>query len=208
MKKDNEIELDVEYDLVFIIDCLPEGEYNDLRISQDLMQYLADNGIQQTTSICRNEKLLIATLQYLVRLAASGIKFCLHIISHGDTNGLYIKSTEQEIPWIKFRNFLKNINNAMGKTLMLNMTSCLGLHGIKIVDKNSIIHPFFGLIGYSDDLEVNRAKEINKLFYQKMVDNKPVNIAVQEIKKELTDDKLYCISAIGYKAIKNTLNKQ
>lgn len=200
------LNLDVEYDQIFIIDCLTEDQYNNWKISQDLKQYLADNGIQQTASICRNKKLVIATLQHLVRLAAGGTKFCLHIVSHGDENGLWIESTDEDVSWKEFRNFLKNINLSMGGTLTVNMTSCLGLHGIKIVDEKSSMLPFFGLIGYSEDLEVDRGKEINNLFYKKLLDGKQINVAVDEIKTELSDTNLYCISSVGYKAIKNTKN--
>lgn len=199
--------LDVEYDQIFIIDCLPEDQYNDWKISQNLMQYLANNGIQQSASICRNKKLVIATLQHLVRLAANGTKFCIHIVSHGDATGLWIKTTQQEISWDEFRNFLKNINASMGGTLTLNMTSCLGLHGIKIVDENATLLPFFGLVGYSKVLEVNKAKEINHLFYKKLLEGKQINEAVEEIKNELSDKNIYCISSVGYKAIKNTLSR-
>ena len=147
------LNLDVEYDQIFIIDCLTEDQYNNWKISQDLMQYLADNGIQQTVSVCRNKKLVVSTLQHLAKLAASGTKFCLHIVSHGDENGLWIETTNEDITWYEFRNFLENINSSMGSSLIINMTSCLGLHGIKIVDEKSSLLPFFGLIGYSEDLE-------------------------------------------------------
>lgn len=201
------LNLDVEYDQIFIIDCLTEDQYNNWKISQDLMQYLADNGIQQTVSVCRNKKLVVSTLQHLAKLAASGTKFCLHIVSHGDENGLWIETTNEDITWYEFRNFLENINSSMGSSLIINMTSCLGLHGIKIVDEKSSLLPFFGLIGYSEDLEVDRGKEINNLFYKKMLDGKQINDIVDEIKIELTDKNLYCISSVGYKSIKNTSSR-
>ncbi len=199
--------LEVEYDQIFIIDCLPEEQYNKYEISQDLMQFLADNGIQQSTSICRNKKLVISTLNHLVELSASGTKFCIHIVSHGDATGLWIETTKEEILWEDLRSFLKDINTNMGKTLTVNMTSCLGLHGIKIIDESSETLPFFGLVGYSIDLPVPQAKKINHLFYQKLLDGKQINTAVEEIKTDLSDSNIYCISAIGYKEIKNTLSR-
>lgn len=199
--------LDAEYDQVFFIDCLPENEYNEWKISQDLMKYLADNGVVQTSSICRTKKLVIATLHHLLRIAKSGTKFCLHIVSHGDKTGLWVKSTKEDVFWADFTKLLEQINNAMGGTLMVNMTSCLGLHGIKMVDENSENYPFFGLVGYSDDLEVDKGKEINKLFYKKIMDGKEVQEAVKELRDELKDDKLYCMSAQGFKIIKNKLSR-
>lgn len=68
------LSLDVEYDQIFIIDCLTEDQYNDWKISQDLMQYLADQGIQQTASICRNKKLIndfVWLLDNMVELGSS-----------------------------------------------------------------------------------------------------------------------------------------
>lgn len=81
MTKEKLNNLDVEYDQVFFIDCLLEDEHNKWKISQELMKFLADNGIVQTSSICRNKKLVIATLQHILKLASSGTKLCLHIVS-------------------------------------------------------------------------------------------------------------------------------
>ena len=72
--------LNVDYDYVFIIDCLTEEEYNKWKISQGLSQFLADNGIKQFSSICRNSKLVIATLKYLVKLSKEGAKFSIHFV--------------------------------------------------------------------------------------------------------------------------------
>jgi len=199
--------LDTKYDQVFVIDCLPEDEYNNWKISQDIMKFLADNGVVQTSSICRTKKLVIETLNYLLKIANGGTKFCLHVVSHGDKTGLWVKSTEEDILWSDFTKLLEKINNAMGGALIVNMTSCLGLHGIKMVDENSEHYPFFGLVGYSDDLEVDNGKEINKLFYKKILNGKEIQAAVNELKNELKDDKLYCMSSQGFKIIKNKLNK-
>lgn len=198
--------LSVEYDQIFFIDCLPEDEYNDWKISQDISQFLSDNGILQNTSICRNKKLVIATLNYVLKLASNETKICLHIVSHGDKDGLWIKSTDEDILWTDFKQLLGQINDAMGGTLLLNMTSCKGLNGIKIVDANATNYPFFGLIGYSVDLEVDRGKDINKMFYEKILNGKQIYDAVSELKKELNDDNLYCISSQGYKIIKSKLS--
>lgn len=200
-------ELDVEYDLVFIIDCLPENERQDFRLSQDLMDFLAKQGIHQTTSICENKKLVIATLNHLKKVANSGTKFFLHFISHGYEKGLWIKSTKEDIYWSEFKKHLKEINDILGGTLTINMTSCFGLHGIKIVDENSTDYPFFGLIGYSKELEVDKGKKINELYYSKLLDNKKINEAVDEIKQELNTSDIYCITSQGYKVIRNTLSK-
>jgi len=113
----------------------------------------------------------------------------LHIISLGDKNVLWIKSTNEDVLWTEITELLEKINNAMSRTLMVNMTSCLRLHRIKIVDENSQHYPFLGLIGYSDDLEVEKGKEINKLFYTKIISGREVQQAVTELRQELNDEK-------------------
>jgi hypothetical protein len=165
-------QLDAEYDHVFIIDVLPEQEYERFKISQDLMQFLANNGIPQKLSICRNKKLFLATMQYLVRAAAKGEKFALHFVGHGNEQGIGIKTTNEFLPWEDYRMFLNNINSHMNGNLLVNMTSCKGLHGIKIVDVNTLPLPFFGLIGCSKNLKVSKGKQINQLFYYKIIEGK------------------------------------
>ncbi|WP_299111513.1 hypothetical protein [uncultured Winogradskyella sp.] len=199
--------LDIEYDFVFIINCLPEKERVKFNISQDLMNFLAKEGVNQFTSICSNKVQVLEVFSYLKKLAKNGDKFCIHFISHGSKDGLWIKETQEDILWSEIRQHFNEINNLLGGTLTINMTSCLGLHGIKIVDENSTDYPFFGLVGYSKDLEVSQGKKINELFYSKLLNNKNVNEAVIEMKQELNDSNLYCISSQLYKAIKNTSNK-
>lgn len=171
------------------------------------MQFLADNGIEQFTSICRNRNLLIATLDYLVKLAKQGAKFSIHFVSHGGEKGLWIKSTKEYVLWEIFRQYLKQINDYMNGALTINMSSCFGLHGVKIVDVNADYLPFFGLIGYNIKLKVKRAKEINKSFYDKLISGQQITEAVENAKTELAEKNLFCITALGYKIIKNTLAK-
>lgn len=199
--------LDVAYDEVFIIDSLPDDEYENWQISQELMQLLAGKGIKSQTVRCRSRESLLVTFQYLVGCAASNVKFCLHLVSHGDDTGLWMRTTAEEVIWSELRQYFAEINKSMDDQLTVNMTSCFGLHGAKVVDENSPSLPFFGLIGYSDLLEVPRCKQINSLFYSKLIDGKPINIAVKEIRSELPDDKLYCISAAGYSAIRKAAGK-
>ena len=204
LKKKN---IDVDYDYIFIIDCLPEDEYDKFKISQGLMQFLADNGIEQFTSICRNRSLVIATLEHLVNLAKQGAKFSIHFVSHGGDKGLWIKSTKEYVLWETFRQYLKQTNDHMNGALTINMSSCFGLHGIKIVEPTADNLPFFGLIGYNVKLKVKRAKEINKSFYSKLISGQQINEAVENTKTELSDENLFCITAQGYKIIKNTLSR-
>lgn len=197
--------LNVDYDYVYIIDCLTEEEYTKWKISQVLMKFLAANGVLQFTSICRNSKLLFSTLDYLVKHSNEGAKFTIHFVAHGNDKGLWVKTANEFASWDRFSTYLKEINKNMDSSLTVNMSSCFGLHGIKIVDPNSDELPYFGLIGYSDKLKVKRATEINLTYYKNLIAGHPINISVEKTKEELKDTNLFCISAEGYKVIKNTL---
>lgn len=199
--------LDVEYDQVFIIDCLPTNQYDEWKISQDLMQYLADKGVKQTTSICKNKNILNKTFEFLIRLASNGSKFIIHIISHGNIQGLGFKETGEFITWEEFRNHLYNINNKMSDQLMVNMTSCFGIHGIKIVNECSPSYPFFGLIGYESELNVVKAKNINVEFYKNLLLGLSIPDSIEKLKSDLSDNGLYYISTQGYKKIRNVINQ-
>jgi hypothetical protein len=67
----------------------------------------------------------------------------------------------------------------MDGQLTVNMISCFGLHGAKIVDENSSTLPFFGQVGYLAELRVGRSIEFNELYYRKMLEGKPINIIVK-----------------------------
>lgn len=195
--------LKVDYDEVFIINVLPQKEHERFQISQQLMNFLAANGIRQRTATAPNRKAVMEVLQYLVDYAATGARFCIHFVSHGNEKGLGIKATDEMVYWHELRGYLSPINTFMKGQLVVNMTSCFGLHGAKIVDEAATSLPFFGLIGYSQKLKVAKARLINRLFYTKLLKGKPIHVAVAEIRTELADDHLYCISAAGYQAIKN-----
>jgi len=198
-------ELNVDYDEVVIIDTLPESQYDKFQIVQELSKFLVKSEINHKIVTSRNRKEVLEGFQYLVNLAASGVKFCLHIVSHGSDEGLWLAETAEDVYWQELRVYLSPINTLMEGQLIVNMTSCWGLHGAKIVDEKAKVLPFFGLIGYSEKLYVPVSKQINELFYTKWLVRKPINIIVQEIRAELADDRLYCISAIGYRAIKNAM---
>ena len=199
--------LDVSYDFVAIIDGLPKNERDDWKISDSLIHYLAENGIEQLLSLCNNKNMLVQSFEYFERLAEKGKNFCLHIICHGNIQGIGIKETNEILQWEEFREKLYSINNLMNQRLICNMTSCFGLHGIKIVDENSNNYPFFGLIGPTKEIEVDIAKKINQLFYLKQLDGKEIQNIVKEINNEIGTEQIECISSEGYKKIKAYIQK-
>jgi hypothetical protein len=122
-----------------------------------------------------------------VSTASTGTHSCLHFLSYRDNNGLWIKSTDEDLLWTEFRSNFEQLNNANNHQLTLDMTSRFGIHRIKIADDASADDFFYGLIGYSAELEINRGKEIDTRFYGKLLGGKLVNQAVEEIKNELND---------------------
>jgi hypothetical protein len=203
--KENQKRLDVSWDSIIIIDCLSEQEHKNWQIAEDLMQFLADKGITQQCYSCPDKKAFMQSCEHICKECLKDLKFCLHIVAHGNKDGIEIRTTKELISWKEIESSFIKINDAMEGQLLVNMTSCKGLNAIKIADKiNS--DPFFGIIGYVDDLPVDRAKDINKLFYSKIAEGKPVDIAISEINTELGIDKLCCISAEGYTTIKNQIN--
>jgi hypothetical protein len=199
--------LDVEYDLVFIIDCLSQQERGDYKISENLMKFLADNGIKQLQSQCNNKAMVLASLDYMKKLADTGVKFCLQIVSHGTEEGLWIEGTQEDIYWADLRTQLYELNQKLSNTLIINMTTCRGLNGVKIVDELKNAFPFFGLIGCSRDLEVGEGKMANEMFYSKLLEGKDIAVIIPEIQQEFkdsgtADNVVYGISSQGFAHIK------
>ncbi|MVN23533.1 hypothetical protein [Mucilaginibacter arboris] len=89
--------LDVEYDLVFIVDCLSQKDRDDFKISEDLMNFLASKGIKQLQGKCKNKAMVLDTFSYMKKLAETGLKFCLQIVSHGTEDGLWIEENDEDI---------------------------------------------------------------------------------------------------------------
>ena len=203
--------LSVEYDLVFILDCLSQTERDDYRISEDLMNYLAGQGIKQLQAKCQNRNMVNSAFSYLERLAESGFRFCLQIVSHGTEKGLWIGETDDDILWDELKDKFESLNSKLDNSLIVNMSTCKGLNGIKIVNENEDKFPFFGLIGCKRDLSIDEAKKTNELIYSKLLKGKDVSIIINEVqdyfKQAKSEDVIYGISSQGYKTIKNKLEK-
>ena len=209
MSKNSPKALDVSYDIIIIIDCLPEDEYIKYEISQDLKSFFNIEKFPNKIFRCKSKKELISSLVSCVQYVHSKNKnIIIHFISHGNKSGIGIKSTKELIEWDEFRQLLRNINTKMNGNLVINITSCFGLNAIKINNEADETPAFFGLIGYSKRLKASKGKEINRLFYGKMLEGKQVNVSVEEVKLETSDGNLYCMSSRGYKKIKKIAKKK
>lgn len=200
--------LEVEYDFVAIIDGLPSVEREKWKISSNLTRFLDSQGIERKLLLCEDRRMFDEKMKCLEALAKAGKKFCLHIVCHGNKEGIAInKSPTEMIEWEVFSERLQTINESMEQNLIINLTSCYGLHGIKIVNENSTINPFFGLVGPSQEIEFRRAIEINELYYSLQLNEREIQEIVREINKKYKEELIYCISADGYREIKNTIEK-
>ena len=204
--------LSIEYDLVFILDCLSQKERDDFRISEDLMNYLASQGIKQLQAKCQNRNMVNDAFSYMEKLADSGLRFCLQIVSHGTEEGLWIGETDDDILWNELKEKFGALNSKLENSLIVNMSTCKGLNGIKIIDEKLNEFPFFGLIGCNRDLYIDEAKKTNELIYSKLLEGKDVSVIINEIQHEFgqtkSEDVIFGISSQGYKIIKNILGKR
>jgi hypothetical protein len=198
----SKLDLDVEYDFVAIIDTLPPAERAKWQISDRLMSFLAKHGIEQIRAECDTPDQLRKALNHFAELARSGKRFCLHIISHGNKEGLYLKSVRQVVAWKELTAHLQSINEAMHDGLVVNMTSCFGLHGVKIVDTAQGQLPFFGLIGANRKITAREAISLNESYYTKLLAGEPIQRIVPMVNTEKGEDTLYNITGTGYRQLR------
>ncbi len=86
----------------------------------------------------------------------------LHISAHGDKNGFQLTNEADQgqiLEWSFLTDFFQAINDVQSGQLLLCMSSCEGFSACKMaMKKESVTHPFFGVIGnrrkptYSDTL--------------------------------------------------------
>ena len=192
--------LEVSYDFVAIIDMLPANERQTWQISDELKGLIEGFNLSCDRVNCSSKAEVVTALQRFCECARDGKKFCLHFVSHGSAAGLCVKATDESIQWCEFRSILKAINMAMDEKLILNMTTCEGLHGIKIVDPADKDMPFFGLIGVNRLLLPDEAVRLNEQFYSMMSAGKQIQTIIQEIAQAPGGEVLDCISSAGFKA--------
>lgn len=192
-------DLNVEYDFVGIIDGLTDPDRQKFGITQDLTTFLLQEGLTIAKALVHSSDQLLSALDIFHENARSGKRFMLHFVAHGNEDGIQVG--KDFTPWSTIRPYLQKIHVASNQTLLLNMSTCMGLHGIKIVDQNGQ-YPFFGLIGAKEKLLVTDALKANKIMYRKWLDDLPVQQLVPETNQELGKDVLFNISSEGFRKLK------
>jgi hypothetical protein len=190
--------LEVEYDYVGIIDGLTCADRLRYEITEELTDLLVAGGVQVAIARVNNKLELLASLEAFRKEAVEGKKFMLHFVAHGNEGG--IAAAEEFCQWTELRPFLQRVHAATNETLLLNMSTCKGLHGIKATDHSGPF-PFFGLIGATADLLVEDAKAANRKIYEKWLAGLPVQRLVHETNSELGKELLFHISSEGYRIL-------
>jgi hypothetical protein len=128
-------------------------------------------------------------------LSSAGVQ---PVVAHGNDEGIF--AATEFCDWTTLRPYLQKIHSATDETLLLNMSTCKGLHGIKITGTSGE-HPFFGLIGAKSDLKVDDALAANRKVYKKWLAGMPVQLIVPETNTELGKELLFNVSSEGYRAL-------
>ncbi|CAI1935770.1 Uncharacterised protein [Serratia fonticola] len=191
-------ELNANYDYVGIIDGLSSEQRKAFGITTELGGFLRSENLPVKEKLVNTEQELLDALSYFLADAKNGKRFMLHFVAHGNENGIEIGANF--VTWEVLRTHLQEINVATERTLLLNMTTCKGLHGVKIVPESGE-YPFFGLIGAKEDLFVCDALKANEIMYRKWLDDLPVQQIVPETNNELGKEILYNLSSEGFRKL-------
>jgi len=199
IKYDNP-KLDANYDYVGIIDGLSCDDRKEFGITTELGNLLRSAQLPVKEALVNTKQELLDALNTFLRDAQDDQRFMLHFVAHGNEQGIQIGT--DFVTWEVLRPHLQEINVATERTLLLNMSTCKGLHGVKIVDSVGE-YPFFGLIGAKDDLDVSDALNANKIMYRKWLNDLPVQEIVPETNAELGKVVLFNISSEGFRKLTN-----
>lgn len=192
--------LDATYNYVGIIDGLSSDDRNNFGITTELESLLTSAQLPVKVELVDTERELLDALNVFLTDASNGQRFMLHFVAHGNEQGIQIGC--DFVAWNILRPHLQEINEATEGTLLLNMSTCKGLHGVKIVAEFGG-YPFFGLIGAKDNLLVCDALNANKIMYRKWLDDLPVQQIVPETNEEIGKEVLFNISSEGYRKLTN-----
>jgi hypothetical protein len=194
--------LDTAYDKLIVFDLLSNEERENLKITSSLESYFTTNSKPIEVHLLNNKKELHDKFAEIEERAKEGEKFLFHFVGHGNSDGIGFKHTQELVEWKELSSDLSKINLASGNTLVLNLTSCFGLNGIKTVNPFHEDTPFFGLIGFTETLNSKIAKQANEIFYREFFKGISINEILKILKKETSNDNFHCISSQGYSEMK------
>jgi len=180
-----------EFDEVIIIDLLPANERRDWHLSEDLRDWLADQGIEQFQLSCYSKKHVFEALEWSITRAASA-SFVLHFTAHGNPSGIGLKATNELITWEELRSPLQRLNSAFGGDLLVNMTACQGFKATDIQKLEDPADPFYGLIGPTCSPSPELARRMSQAFYQGLLDGVDIPQVIQQINTSERGNVIWC----------------
>ncbi|MDX7786015.1 hypothetical protein [Aeromonas caviae] len=190
--------LDTYYDFVSIIDGLNVSDRSSFRISQEINSLLTHEELPTRLINVNSKAEFESELKELLAIAKSGKKFLIHVVAHGNKQG--VEAGSEFISWSDITSYLQDINEETDNSLLLNMSTCKGLFGAWTVPKQGR-YPFFGIIGSKEDLSVDDALNANKIMYKKWLLNVPVEKMVPETNADLGREILFNLSAEGFRKL-------
>lgn len=195
--------LEAEYDAIVVLDGLSPEERKRWQGAQIVQRVVVSSHVPCPIIECNSQAEFLGTLDRLHVNAANGQKILLHFDCHGNTDG--IQMGNEFVAWAEFAPKLEAINHRMDGDLVLNLSACKGIHGIKAVDPLRTGDPFFGIIGPMKSPTFSEANNINEKFYFKLTGGTDMSTIVKEINAETgEDDVLFIVSSEGYRRLKAT----
>lgn len=188
----------VDCDYIGIIDGLKPTDRIAYGITDALKKLLEGAGIKVgLVEVASKGELLGALVAFRVE-AVAGRRFMLHFVFHGNSDG--VQAGSDFVDWNAMAPFFQQLHDATNITLILNMSTCQGVHGVKMV-ANMGAYPFFGIIGAKQELVVQDAINANRIMYSKMINGVPIQKLVPETNAELQKEVLYNISSEGFRKL-------
>lgn len=112
----------------------------------------------------KNKQELINNLNHLIDTTKEGTIFTLHIVSHGNENGIGT-SISDFMTWKELFSFTRQLNIIMHNTLLIVLSSCVG-GGILSSIEPELRAPYMAFIGNTREVMIKDAQKGFPLFYQ------------------------------------------
>ena len=195
--------LKTSYDFISILDGLSDAERKKSCISQKLNDLFTKKSFATRLKNLDSGQDFTKELNELLQLAQTGKRYLIHIVAHGNENGILFgpKSIDANfIAWASILSQLQEIHENTCGSLILNMSTCKGLYGARMVPYNGK-YPFFGIIGAKVSLSSIDAIKANEIMYTKWLTGTPIEKIVPETNNELGKPIIFNLSAEGYRRL-------
>jgi hypothetical protein len=121
----------------------------------------------------------------------SGFIPLLHISAHGDAHGIQL-SDGYVMPWAELKDHLRPINEALGGSLVVCMSSCEGYQGIRMamhLDEDDL--PYFALVGCGSQPTWGETAVAYATLYHQLWRGEHVDHAVQAMRVASGNDNFF-----------------